>query len=190
MSELDLALSPRHPLASPPGAGATATRVDDLGLQAVVRALLAEPAHPVAVLTGRDDSGISWGLTVTSFTVVSPRPPLVVVSVPAAARSWSRIRPTGGFVLNLLADDQPEAAAAYAGPGATVARGHGVRYTIEGMPVLPGTLGALRCATTTVIRGGEHDVVLARVEAGRHDRTDAPLAAHALHAAPEPVGVR
>ncbi|BDZ65437.1 flavin reductase family protein [Agromyces mangrovi Wang et al. 2018] len=185
MSELDLALSPRHPLAS--------TAAGDDGLTETFRTLLDAPSRPVAVLTGRDDHGVCWGLTVTAFTVVSDRPPLLVVSVPGASRSWSRLRPTGRFVLNLLTAGQAEVAATYAEPGTTVAPGIrpgcARRFTLDGLPVLATTRGSLRCTTTTVVRGGEQDVVLARVIAGRVDRADAPLAAHALDLAPEPVEV-
>ncbi|MGR0220066.1 flavin reductase family protein [Agromyces sp. ZXT2-6] len=165
MSELDLELSPTHPVmdsARPAHTGAGTEEARRF------RALMREIAQPVAVLTGRDERGAPWGLTVTSFTSVSMAPPSIVVCLGSRSRTWSRIRPTGRFVLNVLGPAQRAVAESFAAPGAPFP-GVPHRYTIDGIPVLAGTVAAVRCATSSVLPGGDHDVVLARVTRVRLD---------------------
>lgn len=184
MSELDLELSPPHPATE-----AAATAHPEAGTAADrLRALMRELAQPVAVLTGRDERGLPWGMTVTSFTSVSMAPPSVVVCLGSDSRTWLRIRPTGRFVLNVLGPHQRAAAAAFAEPGGRFDE-FAHRYTVDGIPVLADTVAAVRCATTAVLPGGDHDVVVARVTRVRLDGGPPLAYRHGEYVAAEPIGV-
>ncbi|WP_136708984.1 flavin reductase family protein [Agromyces sp. H66] len=163
MTELDLTLSPEHP--TPADVTASGDRrhgasVADVDLRRLMRAI----AQPVAVLTGRDVHGAPWGMTVSSFTCVSLDPPLVAVSVARRSRAWSSIAPTGRFVLSALAVGQETVAERFAAPSTAFPSAHASRFTVDGMPVVDGGVGAARCSIRDVHPGGDHDVVIARVE--------------------------
>jgi 3-hydroxy-9,10-secoandrosta-1,3,5(10)-triene-9,17-dione monooxygenase reductase component len=128
-----------------------------------VRTLMSRVAQPVVVVTGRGLDGRPVGMTVSSFTSVSADPPLVLFCPARGSGTWATIAPTGRFLLNVLAADQHAVAAAFAQPGPAFpdVTHH---LDVDGLPVLDGVVAAARCTTEAVHPGGDHDVVVARVD--------------------------
>jgi 3-hydroxy-9,10-secoandrosta-1,3,5(10)-triene-9,17-dione monooxygenase reductase component len=130
---------------------------------ASVRDLMALVAQPVAVVTGVGRDGVPAGMTVSSFTSVSADPPMVLFCPSRRSRTWARIAPSGRFVVNVLAADQQDVAELFNGSEAPFSRvSH--RIGADGLPVLSGVLASARCTTAAVRQGGDHHVVLARLE--------------------------
>ena len=117
----------------------------------------------VAVITAVEE-GEPVGFTAQSFTSVSLDPPLVAVSPARTSNSWPRIRSTGVFCANVLAEDQEALARVFATRGADKFRGVG--WTASPgtrSPMLDGALSWVDCRIEAEHDGGDHLLVLARV---------------------------
>lgn len=126
-------------------------------LQALLRSCLGRFATGVAVVTFEAD-GEPRGITVNSFTSVSLRPPLVLVSVARVARSHDQLagRP---FCVNVLGAEQELIARTFAGgPQVPVAW-----EQRELAPRLAGALAHLECRPWRAYDGGDHTLYLGEV---------------------------
>lgn len=116
-------------------------------------------AATVTVVAARDDDRI-LATTVTSFAPVAADPPLVVVSLGAAAQVLPALKEGASFVVNLLARDQGHLASIYAdsfpvGPSP---------FPDGGPPVVDGALVSLVCRVAGVhLTGGAARLVTGRV---------------------------
>jgi 3-hydroxy-9,10-secoandrosta-1,3,5(10)-triene-9,17-dione monooxygenase reductase component len=142
-----------------------------------VRELMGLAPAPVAVLSGRADSGAPLGLTISSFTSISLEPPLALVSVAAASPTWAHIAPTGRFAVNLLADDQEALARRFASRADRYA---GVRWesSPRGVPILAAGYAAAEFAVFARHPAGDHEIVLGELLAARVLRARGPLTHH------------
>jgi flavin reductase (NADH) len=139
------------------------TRGDGGGGEAGVTAAeyrdaVAHWATGVAVLAARDGDEVE-AITATAVTPLSAEPPLVLACVGNDAAVLYVIEEAGRFTLNLLAADDRRAASAFAQrlplePG---------RFA-EGDPVLRGALVSLVCRLWESHPGGDHRIVVGRVE--------------------------
>jgi flavin reductase (DIM6/NTAB) family NADH-FMN oxidoreductase RutF len=106
------------------------------------------------------------GLAVNSFTSVSLRPPLIAFFPAHTSGSWPVIRQAGGFCVNVLGAHQEQLARSFAAPGTN--RFKDVAFTAApktGAARLDGAIAWLDCTIEAVTPAGDHDFVLARVEA-------------------------
>lgn len=119
----------------------------------------------VTIVAGRDAAGEPFGLTVNSFTSVSLDPPLVLVCIGHSSSSHERLMSGESFSVNVLSGGQGEVAARFArepsegrfddvawAPGAT------------GAPILEDTAAWLDCTVHEVLEGGDHSILVGRVE--------------------------
>ena len=104
------------------------------------------------------------GLVVNSLTSVSLEPPLILFCPSRSSVTWSRMRHAGRFAVNVLGRDS-EAFVARATPpgsdrfaGVTWTRGRG------GAPLLTGALACLECEIVGEHPGGDHWIVVGRVD--------------------------
>jgi flavin reductase (DIM6/NTAB) family NADH-FMN oxidoreductase RutF len=140
------------------------------------RRLLRHQASTVTVVTA---PGLPpAGFTATSFTSVSLHPPIVSFCLNRESSSWPTVARAEHVAVHLLAAGQQDLARRFAtsgidrfaGPTAWQAGPHGV-------PLLDGTLAWLLCRVIDRVATGDHAVVLAEPEFGRHD-DGAPLLYH------------
>lgn len=137
-------------------------------LLAALRSCLGRFATGVAVVTFDGPDG-RHGLTINSFTSVSLRPPLILVSVARRARAHSALegRP---FCVNVLGAEQEWLAHRFAGgaPGPVVRWQDGDRASW-----LCGALAHLECTPWRAYDGGDHTLYLGHVERFEHREGDA-----------------
>lgn len=119
------------------------------------------------------------GATVSSFTVVSLEPPIVLVCLEVGSRTSELVPDTGRFAVSILSQSQTVLADRFAGlgplPDATFT---GVPYetVATGSPVLTGSLAWFDCHVREHLEAGDHLVVLGDVVAvGMDDEADEPL---------------
>lgn len=144
--------SPVH--AESPAAAAAALRFRDV---------LGRFASGVTVVTGHS-GGEPVGMTCQSFSSVSLDPPLVLFVPATTSRAWPRMRESGLFCVNVLADDQVGISERMAGRGTDKFAGLDWRPSpATGSPVLAGTLAYVDCRVQAVHEAGDHYVVLGRV---------------------------
>ena len=133
-------------------------------------------ASGVTVVTAPGDGRGPVGVTVSAFCSLSLAPPLILVSLDNRTGCIACFtQPDGGFAVNVLADDQRDISNAFAGPQTFDM--HGVTHAIgaTGAPVIEGAMASLSCRTHAVHDGGDHRIVVGRVEEVVVDRDKSPL---------------
>jgi len=143
-------------------AAATFTDAHPAGRRALRKALGAY-ATGVAVVTARAGQRLV-GMTVNSFNSVSLDPPLVLWSVARTAPSAEAFAGAGHFAVNVLGHAQEHLAHQFARSAAD--KFDGVAWTegLGGAALVEGAVAAFECARHAVYDGGDHLIVLGRVE--------------------------
>ncbi|WP_454345543.1 flavin reductase family protein [Streptomyces canus] len=141
------------------------------------RRVLGEFATGVTVITAPGTPPA--GFACQSFSSLSLDPPLVAFMVGRASTTWPRIARAGVFCVNVLSADQDRLCRAFAVSGAD--KFAGVAHDpapASGSPRLAGTLAWIDCTIHAVHTGGDHLIVVGRVDALGTDGGDAPLLFH------------
>jgi 3-hydroxy-9,10-secoandrosta-1,3,5(10)-triene-9,17-dione monooxygenase reductase component len=128
----------------------------------------------VTVVTGLDgDEPV--GLACQSFTSVSLDPALVLFCPGRTSSSWPRIRRSGQFTINVLAEGQRDVCAAFGSSSAPKFGAAPWRRTSSDAILLDGALAWIHCTIDAVHDGGDHDIVVGRVQTLSVERDDRPL---------------
>lgn len=144
------------------------------------RRVLGHFASGVTVITAYDEEGPT-GFACQSFASLSLDPPLVAFMVGRTSTTWPRIARAGAFCVNILGADQGPLCRGFAVSGAD--KFAGVDHTpapVTGAPRLAGVPAWIDCRIQTVHTGGDHLIVVGRVEAlgGTEDEESGPLLFH------------
>jgi 3-hydroxy-9,10-secoandrosta-1,3,5(10)-triene-9,17-dione monooxygenase reductase component len=131
--------------------------------QARFRQVLGHFATGVTVVAAVSD-GQPVGLSVNSFASVSLDPPLVAFCAAKRSTTWPRIRASGRFCVNVLAENQEDVSRIFAARSADKFRGVGWRPAPSGAPVLHGVLAWIDCTVEAEHDGGDHVLVIGRVQ--------------------------
>lgn len=135
---------------------------------AVFRQVMRTFPTGVTVVAARDGEGVPLGLTVNSFTSVSLDPPTVLICIDRGSTSHDRLVDAGAFTVNILASGQDALASRFATDPAAD-RFDGVVWSAgpNGAPVLDGVAAWLACTVEAVHPGGDHSILVARVDDAR-----------------------
>ena len=139
-----------------------------------LRRTLGRFATGVTVMTTRAPDGQPVGLTVNSFASLSLDPPLVLWSIGLAQPSRTAFEVCRHFAVNVLAVDQVALSQRFSRPADDKFAGLDWRDGLGGAPVLPDCLATFECAATVRYDGGDHRLIIGRVERFRH-RDGQPL---------------
>ncbi|MFE9299637.1 flavin reductase family protein [Streptomyces sp. NPDC006856] len=129
------------------------------------RRVLGHFASGVTVVTTRDADGPA-GFACQSFASLSLDPPLVSFMVARTSTTWPRIARAGAFCVNILGAEQGALCRGFAVSGAD--KFAGVPYgesAATGSPLLDGVPAWIDCRVHAVHTGGDHLIVVGRVEA-------------------------
>jgi len=140
---------------------------------ASLREVMSSYPTGVTVVTGCDADGVPYGLTVNSFTSLSLEPPLVLVCIGRGSSCHDRLVSASNFAINVLAAEQSGIAARFSS-SPPEGRFDDVRWSPSalGSPVLEEGVGWLDCSVHEVMSGGDHSVLLGKVEgAATSDRS-------------------
>lgn len=132
----------------------------------VFRTVLGHLPTGVCIVTGVNDVGTKWGITIGSVVSVSLDPPLIGFFPGVGSTSWPEIEKGGGFCANVLTRSQEELCWRFAKePAAGTDRFDGVahRLSASGMPTIDGSLAQIDCSIESVTPAGDHYFVLGRV---------------------------
>ena len=124
----------------------------------------------VVIVTG-NENGTLVGFAAQSFVSLSLDPPLIAVCPAKTSTSWPRIRATGHFAINVLADDQEAVSEEFAQSG----RAADVPWNMNATsaPILDGAIAYVECALDAEHDAGDHTVAVGRVLAFETLRPDA-----------------
>ncbi|MET7917425.1 flavin reductase family protein [Streptomyces avermitilis] len=143
------------------------------------RRVLGTFATGVTVITAPGEQGPA-GFACQSFSSLSLDPPLVAFMVGRTSTTWPRIARAGVFCVNVLGSHQAELCRGFAVSGAD--KFAGVEYDaapFSGSPRLSGSLAWIDCTVHAVHPGGDHLIVVGRVQSlGTSDTPQAPLLFH------------
>ncbi|WP_151719797.1 flavin reductase family protein [Gemmobacter serpentinus] len=126
-------------------------------------------ATGVTVITTNSDEG-DHGMTANAFMSVSLDPPLISISLDRNARMLGRIRASGRYAVNVLAEDMEALAWHFAGrhnPEMV-----GVLEQRDGLPVVPGAAAVFLTEVAQEVEAGDHTLFIGRVT-GLSRRPDA-----------------
>ncbi len=134
-------------------------------------------ATGVTVVTSVGTNGEPVGTTASAVTSLSLDPPLLLVCFDRASVTLQAVRAHRAFVVNVLAAPQRHLSANFARRGLAAAW-DGVRHRPgqTGSPRLDDVLAALECTVEERITGGDHEIVVGRVQSVETSNKDiAPL---------------
>jgi flavin reductase (DIM6/NTAB) family NADH-FMN oxidoreductase RutF len=126
---------------------------------------MAHVPTPVTVVTTVDPSGRRWGFTASSFSSLSLDPTLVLVCPAKSASCHEAFVRADRFLVNVLASDQAGIAAGFARSGADKFADSPMEPCEFGLPGLPDATARLACALHDVLDGGDHSILIGRVQA-------------------------
>ncbi|MGW5462288.1 flavin reductase family protein [Streptomyces sp. NPDC003996] len=145
------------------------------------RRVLGSFASGVTVITApsAEEEGGPAGFACQSFASLSLEPPLVCFMVGRTSTTWPRIARAGVFCVNVLGAGQGELCRAFAVSGAD--KFAGVAYDaapLSGSPRLAGAAAWIDCSVHAVHTGGDHLIVVGRVDALGAEEPGEPLLFH------------
>ena len=140
---------------------------------AEMRRVLGHFASGVTIVAGFD-SAEPVGFACQSFTSVSLEPPLVLFCPAHTSTTWPRIKASGRFSVNVLAEDQMDLCKTFATSGGDKFAGLQWHPTVWG-PSLDGVLATVHCDIEQVHAAGDHDVVIGHVRELVTHRDSGPL---------------
>lgn len=130
------------------------------------RHVLGQFATGITVVFTLGDRG-AHGMTVNSLTSVSLDPPLILFCVDRHARTWQAVKKGRPFTVNILADTQEPISRLFADPNTddAVIKTLPHRLSDSGLPILDDALAFVDCTVESIYAGGDHDIVIGRVNA-------------------------
>lgn len=127
-------------------------------------------ATGVTVVTAIAGDGRPVGVTVNAFASLSLEPPLVLVSLARTTADLDAYLEGERFAVNILSDRQQALSAAFSRRPKTIFRRVAYDTWESGCPILAGCLANLECTRIAVHEGGDHFIIVGRVD--RLDHTD------------------
>ena len=131
---------------------------------ALFRSVLGRFAASVAVLTARAANGGDFGMTISAFSSVSLRPPLVLVCVDKTATIYPTLFQTDDIGISLLSESQEECSRRFAEKDVERFEDHEIQRGHRGVVLLKDSHAHLECRITARYDAGDHTIFVAAVE--------------------------
>lgn len=132
---------------------------------------------PVTVVTSRSKDKIN-GMSVAWVMQAAYSPAYVAVSIAPQRYTYSLIKESGAFGVNILADNQKslgEHFGSASGRKTDKFKGIGFHKSSSGMPVLDNIYAYIECKVVSVAHAGDHDLFIGEVLEKVVDSTKKPL---------------
>jgi flavin reductase (DIM6/NTAB) family NADH-FMN oxidoreductase RutF len=151
------------------------------------RAAMADLPAAVSIVTTTAADGTPRGATVSAVASVSLRPAMLLVCLDERSDTLAVLDPGRHFLVHVAADGQQEQVMRFAGKGAGKFDGVSWHTGMSGQPQLVGATVVLDCVVTALVPGGDHTVVLGRVEGIDHQPHTNPIVYHRRRLVPAPA---
>lgn len=139
---------------------------------AAFKAAFGRFATGVSVATCAAPDEPPLGVTINALASVSLDPPMALFCLEERAASLSSFLRAGHFALNFLAGDQAPLSAHFARQH-TLTEEHSSEIWVSGAPILTHALAVADCALLDTYGGGDHVILLGRVQSvGWRDDAD------------------
>lgn len=127
------------------------------------REAMARLAAPVTVVTTRDADGRPRAFTASAVCSLSADPPLLLVCVNRSGSAHDVFTTADRFLVNVLDHEQASVASAFARHDRVQAEAGLVPLEL-GLPGLPDASARFACARRQVLPGGDHSILIGRLE--------------------------
>jgi len=127
------------------------------------RRALGQFATGVTVMTAEVGASMA-GVTVNSFCSLSLDPPLILWSIARTSRSFPVFESSSHFAVSILGANQLEVSQAFASSSENKFENVAWRRGLNGVPLLEGAIATLECARNRTYDGGDHIIIVGRVE--------------------------
>jgi len=127
------------------------------------RRALGQFATGVTVMT-TEVEGKKAGVTANSFSSLSLDPPLILWSIARTSRSFPIFASATHFAVSILGANQVDVSQAFASSSENKFENVPWREGLSGVPVVEGAIATLECSTETTYDGGDHIIMVGRVE--------------------------
>ena len=132
-------------------------------------------ATGVTVVTGLTPKDVPVGVTVNSFASVSLDPPIILICLDNNTGYLKAFCEGERFAVNILSETQQDLAEEFAGPQEHNFKDRAFETWDSGCPILHGCLTNLECTRLNAFEGGDHLIVLGRVDRIEHADGRRPL---------------
>jgi flavin reductase (DIM6/NTAB) family NADH-FMN oxidoreductase RutF/pimeloyl-ACP methyl ester carboxylesterase len=132
-------------------------------------------ATGITVVTATAPNGSYVGLTANSFTSVSLEPPLILACIAKSAGSLSTIEAGDRFAINVLHIGQQPVSECFARRGGDRFAATAHETWESGVPILCGSLASFECHKHALHDGGDHVILVGRVERAQFEPRRDPL---------------
>lgn len=132
-------------------------------------------ATGVTVVTTLADDNRPVGVTINSFSSLSLTPPLVLWSLAKASASLPVFLAASHFAVHVLAADQQALSERFAKPAADKFDDFDHGMGLGRVPLLTGCAAVFECALQQCLDGGDHMILVGRVERFQTDADALPL---------------
>lgn len=129
-----------------------------------LRNALGRFATGVCVISTLNEKGDAIGMTANSFSSVSLDPPLVLWSLQNGSEVFNSYASPGSFTINILSSEQMDLSNFYAKKGDHLMLPAHYRQGINGAPVIRGALVSFECDLHATHDGGDHLIIVGRVQ--------------------------
>ena len=128
------------------------------------RSALSHFASGVTVVTTKDATEKTFGITVSAFCSVSLDPPLVLICIEKTTGSHHAFEQSGRFTVNILSANETAVSEHFA--SLIEDKFAGIEHAVDehGVPILQGSLATLQCRLFKTLDGGDHSIFLGEVE--------------------------
>lgn len=135
-------------------------------------------ATGVTVITALSPEGTPVGLTISSFNSVSLDPPLILWSLSLNSPSLDSFRTASHYAVNVLSAEQQELSSRFASRVTNRFADLPYRPGLGGAPLLEGCCAWFECAPEALYPGGDHLILVGRVERFSPGPAQSPLIFH------------
>ena len=144
-----------------------------------LRGLFGQYPTGVTIVTTKDSAGNPCGMTANSFASVSLEPPLISWCVDSGGSAHEIFTTCSHFAVHFLNVDQQHCSDIFA-TSASEERFSQVDWTdgAFGSPIISNSLSIFECAMEAVYPGGDHSIVVGRVESAQWRDDQEPLLFH------------
>jgi flavin reductase (DIM6/NTAB) family NADH-FMN oxidoreductase RutF len=130
----------------------------------IFRRACAHFASGVTIATVMDGGDSPHGLTASSFTSVSMRPPMVLVCVDHKASAHPPFKAARAFAINLLGEEQKDLSVRFSTPGGHRFSNLNWSPGKLGAPILRDALAWFECELDQMVEAGDHTIFIGRVK--------------------------
>jgi len=116
----------------------------------------------VVIVTAMTAEGPA-GMAIGSFSSLSLDPAQVLYCPAKNSGSWAKLRTSPHFCVNVLAEDQEDVSRLFSTKNEDKFSELGWKRSANGSPLINGVLAHIDCTISSILDGGDHDIVIGDV---------------------------